>query len=86
MTSLWALLPGIQASVSRCAARHRGALADRCSASRVRFAAANSAAPLTPPRRSAEPSICDGRLRREPEANQFLRLTETRTDGRRQTS
>jgi hypothetical protein len=38
---------------------------ERCSASRVRFAAPNTGAPLTPPRRSADIDHRDGRLRRE---------------------
>ena len=86
MTPLWALLPGIQASGSRCAARHRRA--DRRTVLGVKGPlrrgelrrALDSSAPFCRTR------ICDGRLRREPEANQFLGLTETRTDGSRQTS
>ena len=71
----------IQASGFRSAARRPCWIAERCSEARVRFAAAGPqagtpAAPLLPARRSAEVSNCDGRLRRKPETEQFLRLTE----------
>lgn len=66
----------IQASGFRSAARQSLAIAERCPAARVRFAAANPAAPLPPARRSATPSNRDGRLRRKPEAKQFLRLAK----------
>jgi hypothetical protein len=86
MTPLWALLPGIQASGSRSAACHRGAnsrtvLGVKGSLRRGKLRRAlDSSAPFCRPR------TCHGRLRREPEVSQFLRLTETRTDGSRQTS
>jgi hypothetical protein len=76
MKRLWDPPTEIQASGFRSAARHFGWIAERCSAARVRFAAANTAAPLPPARRSASRSDCDGRLRRKPEAEQFLRLTK----------
>ena len=86
MTPLWALLPGIQASDSRCAARRR--MGDSRTVLGVKGPlrrgtqrrALDSSAPFCTLRDR------DGRLRREPEATQILRLTETRTDGSRQTS
>lgn len=73
---LWDSPTEIQASGFRSAARRYGSVAERCSAARVRFAAAKPAAPLPPVRRSAEVHKRDGRLRRKPEAEQFLRLTQ----------
>lgn len=66
----------IQASGFRSAARRLVWIAERCSEARVRFAAANTAAPLPPVLRSANGMNCDGRLRRKPEAEQFLCLTK----------
>jgi hypothetical protein len=86
MTPLWALLPGIQASGSGCAARpwtanSRTVLGVKGLLRRgLHRRALDSCAPF------CRAGICDGRLRREPEAVQVLRLTETRTDGSRQTS
>ena len=54
MTPLWALLPGIQVSGSRCAARHW--VADRRTVLGVKDSLRRGQqrrAPLTPPRRSA---------------------------------
>ena len=51
-------------------------LAERCSAARVRFAAANNAAPLPPARRSAPWMIATGGSIREPDAQRFLRLAK----------
>jgi hypothetical protein len=76
MKMLWDPPTEIQASGYRSAARRLRSIAERCSEARVRFAAANTAAPLPPVRRSADVSNCDGRLRRKPEAVQFLRLTQ----------
>ena len=76
MKRLWDPPTEIQASGFRSAARRVWVIAERCSEARVRYAAANPAAPLPPVRRSADTSNCDGRLRRKPEAAQFLRLTE----------
>ena len=76
MKMLWDPPTEIQASGFRSAARRLVLIAERCSVARVRYAAANSAAPLPPVRRSANPSECDGRLRRKPEAKQFLRLAK----------
>jgi hypothetical protein len=76
MKRLWDPPTEIPASGFRSAARRFGWIAERCSAARVRFAAANTAAPLPPVRRSARPCNRDGRLRRKPEAEQFLRLTK----------
>lgn len=76
MKMLWDPPTEIQASGFRSAARRFGWIAERCSAARVRFAAANPAAPLPPVRRSADANNCDGRLRRKPEAKQFLRLAK----------
>jgi hypothetical protein len=76
MKKLWDPPTEIQASGFRSAARRVWLVAERCSAARVRYAAANPAAPLPPARRSAETSNCDGRLRRKPEAKQFLRLAK----------
>jgi hypothetical protein len=53
-----------------------GWLAERCSAARVRFAAANPAAPLPPARRSTPSMIATGGSIREPDAQRFLRLTK----------
>ena len=66
----------IQASGFRSAARRLRSIAERCSEARVRFPAANPAAPLPPVRRSATAGNRDGRLRRKPEAEQFLRLAK----------
>ena len=76
MKMLWDPPTEIQASGFRSAARRQLAIAERCSAARVRYAAANPAAPLPPARRSADVSNCDGGLRRKPEAEQFLRLAK----------
>jgi len=76
MNKLWDPPTEIQASGFRSAARLAGVVAERCSAARVRSAAANPAAPLPPARRSADTSNCDGRLRRKPEAAHFLRLAK----------
>ena len=76
MKMLWDPPTEIQASGFRSAARRFGWIAERCSAARVHYAAANTAAPLPPARRSARASDCDGRLRRKPEAEQVLRLTK----------
>jgi hypothetical protein len=79
MTPLWTLLPGIQVSGSRYAARHRDA--DSRTVLGVKGAlrrgllrrALDSCAPFCRGR------IRDGRLRREPETAKIFRLTETRT-------
>jgi hypothetical protein len=81
MKRLWDPPTEIQASGFRSAARRVWVIAERCSEARVRYAAAGPqagtpAAPLLPARRSAGWRNCDGRLRRKPEAAQFLRLTE----------
>ena len=77
MNRLWDPPTEIQASGFHSAARRFGGIAERCSAARVRLAAANPAAPLPPARRSADVGNCDdGRLRRKPEAEQFLRLAK----------
>lgn len=67
-TLLQAHLPGSQISGFRSAARHSGgSIAERCSASRVRYAADNTAAPLTPVRRSARNGLATGGSDREPD-------------------
>jgi hypothetical protein len=76
MKRLWDPPTEIQTSGFRSAARRVWVIAERCSEARVRYAAANPAAPLPPARRSADTSNCDGRLRRKPEVAQFLRLTK----------
>jgi hypothetical protein len=76
MKRLWDPPTEIPASGFRSAARRIGWIAERCSEARVRYAAANTAAPLPPMRRSAQVNGHDGRLRRKPEAEQFLRLTK----------
>jgi len=76
MKMLWDPPTEIQASGFRSAARRVRRIAERCSEARVRYAAANPAAPLPPARRSARASNHDGRLRRKPEAEQFLRLAK----------
>ena len=76
MKRLWDPPTDIQASGFRSAARRFRWIAERCSAARVRYAAANPAAPLPPARRSAKARNHDGRLRRKPEAAQFLRLAK----------
>jgi hypothetical protein len=53
-----------------------GWLAERCSAARVCFAAANNAAPLPPARHSTQSMIATGGSIREPDAARFLRLTK----------
>jgi hypothetical protein len=86
MTPLWALLPGIQASSSRYAARHQ--VGDSRTVLGVK-------GPLRrgPNRRaldSCAPFCRNQNLRRAAppgtRSNQVLRLIETRTDGSRQTS
>jgi len=76
MKRLWDPPTEIQASGFRSAARRVLLIAERRSAARVGYAAANPAAPLPPARRSADTSNCDGRLRRKPEAEQILRLAK----------
>ena len=76
MKRLWDPPTEIQASGFRSAARRVWVIAERCSAARVHYVAADTAAPLPPARRSADTSNCDGRLRRKPEAAQFLRLAK----------
>ena len=76
MKKLWDPPTEIQASGFRSTARRLLWIAERCSEARVRYAAANPAAPLLPVRRSASASNCDGRLRRKPDAQQFLRLAK----------
>jgi hypothetical protein len=76
MKMLWDPPTEIQASGFPSAAHRLGWIAERCSEARVRFAAANTAAPLPPVRRSARARNHDGRLRRKPEAEQFLRLAK----------
>jgi hypothetical protein len=76
MKRLWDPPTEIQASGFRSAARRSGWIAERCSEARVRYAAPKAGAPLPPVRRSAEVNGRDGRLRRKPEAEQFLRLTK----------
>jgi hypothetical protein len=49
---------------------------ERCSQSRVRFAAPNSGAPLTAARRSGQGGHRDGRLRREHDAVFWERKTQ----------
>jgi len=66
-------IPGIWFPFRRPSA---GWLAERCSAARVRFAAANHAAPLPPARRSTQSMIATGGSIREPDAAHFLRLTK----------
>ncbi len=73
---LWDPPTEIQVSGFRSAARRFCSIAERCSAARVRFAAANPAAPLPPVRRSADVISRDGRLRRKPETEQFVRLAK----------
>jgi len=68
--------PGYQASGSRFRRPSSASLAERCSAARVRFAAANHAAPLPPARRSARHSIATGGSIREPDVERFLRLAK----------
>lgn len=78
MTPLWALLPGIQVSGSHCAARprerdRRTVLGLKGSLRRgQQRRALDSSAPF------CSVKVRDGRLRREPETPQFLRLTQTR--------
>ena len=76
MRRLWDPPTEIQASGFRSAARRVWVVAERCSEARVRCAAADTAAPLPTVRRSADTRNCDGRLRRKPEAEQFLRLIQ----------
>jgi hypothetical protein len=76
MKILWDPPTEIQNSGFRSAARRVRVVAERCSAARVRYAAANPAAPLPPARRSANRSNRDGRLRRKPETERFLRLAK----------
>jgi len=56
------------------------AIAERCSAARVRFAAANTAAPLSPPRRSAHQYFAtDGSAGNQMQRSFFvLRKTKTK--------
>ena len=79
MKMLWDPPPGIQASGFRSAARRFGLLAERCSAARVRFAAANTAAPLPPARRSAEVKVATGGSAGNQKQSSFFVLQKTRT-------
>jgi hypothetical protein len=78
MTMLWDPPPGIQASGSRSAARRRASdsrtvLGGKGSLRRGKLRRAlASCAPF------CKSTNRDGRLRREPDAKQFLRLTKTR--------
>jgi len=86
MTPLWALLPGIQVSGSRCTARHRDAHSRTVLGVKGPLRRGPHRRALDPCAPFCRTRMCDGRLRREPETDQVLRLTKTRTDGSRQTS
>ena len=62
--------------LSRSAARRFRSGAKQCSEARVCFAAGTYGAPLATVRRSAGVNDRDRRLRRKPEAELFLRLTQ----------
>ena len=81
MKRLWDPPTEIQASGFRSAARRVLSIAEQCSATRVRFAAANPAAPLPPARRSARASIAtDGSAGNQMQSSFFvLRKTKTRS-------
>jgi len=71
--------PEIQSSGSRCTVRRGFAVAERCSASRVRYAKAQTAALLTPPRRSTSVSFgTDGSAGNQMNRNFFV-LPKTKT-------
>jgi hypothetical protein len=77
MNTLWDPPPGIQASGSRYAARptHSDSTAVLGGKGSLRRAKHRRAlASCAPP---CFTTMCDGRLRREPDAQQFLRLTKT---------
>ena len=82
MKMLWDPPTEIQASGFRSAARRFGWIAERCSAARVRFVAANHAAPL-PPARRFRPAVtfATGGSIREPDATRFLRLMKDERPG-----
>ena len=76
---LWNSPPGIQASGSDCAVRHRGYLAERYSAARVRYATQKGACPcfLRAVLQSATIAT-DGSAGNQMQCNFFV-LHETRT-------
>ena len=73
---LWNSPPGIQASGSHCAVRHDGLSSRTVLESKGPLRHAERRVPLLPPCRSAVSNNRDGRLRREPDAMQFLCLTQ----------
>jgi hypothetical protein len=77
MNRLWDPPTEIQASGFRSAARRSCSIAERCSAARVRYAAANPAAPLPPARRSAV--IATGGSDGNQKRCNFFVLRKTRT-------
>ena len=79
MKRLWDPPTEIQASGFRSAARRFGWIAERCSAARVRYAAANTAAPLPPARRCARGSFAtDGSAGNQIQSS-FFALRKART-------
>ena len=78
MKTLWDSPPGIQASGSRYAARptHSDSTAVLGGKGSLRRAKSRHALAFCAP--PCFTTMCDGRLRREPDAQQFLRLTKTK--------
>ena len=72
---LWNSPPGIQASGCHSAVRHGGLSSRTVLGSKGPLRHAETRVPLLPPCRSAVSNNRDGRLRREPDAMQFICLT-----------
>jgi hypothetical protein len=79
MKRLWDPPTEIQASGFRSAARRFGLIAERCSEARVRCAAAQTAAPLLPPRRSASELFTTDGSAGNQKQHSFFVLRKTRT-------
>ena len=79
MRRLWDPPTEIQASGFRSAARRFCSIAERCSEARVRFAAANIAAPLPPARRSAAGSFATVTSAENQIHSNFFVLRKTKT-------
>lgn len=79
MKRLWDPPTEIQASGFRSAARRFGWIAERCSEARVRFAAANTAAPLPPSTVLQRSTAATGGSNGNQKQSRFFVLRKTRT-------
>jgi len=76
MKTLWSPPPGIQASGSRCAVRRQVCFSRTVLGGKGSLRRAKSGRALAACAPFCIRMICDGRLRREPDAAQFLRLAK----------